>query len=112
MYSHLSYIFKTAHTRKIAKAHLGYIGNRPGKDGVVLERTLFGKGFGAYTPEQVRQLIDEAPKNTLFWRLILNPDPVLENPEKSLDLRALTADAVQWLAARLGTKETPREIPF
>ena len=112
MYSHLSYIRRSNHMRRQAKAHLGYIGNRPGRDGEELERTLFGKGFGAYTPEQVRQLIDQAPDNTLFWRLILNPDPVLENAGKSLDLRALTADAVKWLEKRLGTEELPRDIPF
>ena len=98
--------------RQRAKLHLGYIGNRPGKDGEVLDRTLFGKGFGAYTPEQVQQLIEQAPDNTLFWRLILNPDPVLENAGKSLDLRALTADAVRWLEKRLGTEKLPRDIPF
>src|SRR3954470_17621944 len=112
MYSHLSYIPRNSRSRQKAKAHLGYIGNRPGKDGETLSRTLFGRDFGALTPDEARALIDDAPANTLFWRLILNPDPILENPEKSLDLRLLTQEAVTWLETRLGTRELPRDIPF
>ena len=111
MYSNLNYIKRGKGIRQKAKASLGYIGTRPGKDGEKLVRELFGR-FGTYTPEEVARLIDEAPGNTLFWRFKLNPDPVLENPEKILDLRQLTRDALAWLEERLGTKELPRSLPF
>jgi hypothetical protein len=97
--------------RKQAIAHLGYIGERPGKDKEEIVRTLFGKS-GPYTREQVAEMIREAPDNTLFWRLKLNPDPVLENPEKLLNLEELTRDAVSWLERRLGKDNNPRNIPF
>lgn len=51
--------------RKQAITHLGYIGERPGKDKAEIVRRLFGKG-GPYTKEQVAEMIREAPDNTLF----------------------------------------------
>src|SRR6478672_4504887 len=101
MFSELNYIHRSKTMRTQAKHHLGYIGERPGKDKADIIRSLFGKG-GKFTKEQVEQMIEDAPDNTLFWRLILNPDPVLENPEKILDLRQLTNDAVRWLEKRIG----------
>jgi hypothetical protein len=97
--------------RKQAITHLGYIGERPGKDKAEIVRRLFGKG-GPYTKEQVAEMIREAPDNTLFWRLKLNPDPILENPEKILNLEELTRDAASWLERRLGKDGNPRNIPF
>jgi hypothetical protein len=82
-----------------------------GKDGEVVQRRLFGRDLGEQSEEQVRQSITEVPDNTLLWRLILNPDPVLESPDKTLDLRHLTRDAVKWLEERLGTKDNPRDVP-
>src|SRR3954452_6479658 len=97
--------------RKQAKDHLGYIGERPGKDKAEIIRTLFGKG-GKLTREQVEKMIEEAPDNTLFWQWILNPDPVLENPEKVLNLEEITRDAITWLEKRIGKDGNPRNIPF
>jgi hypothetical protein len=111
MYSNLNYIKRGKGMRQKARTSLGYIGTRPGKNGQKLVRELFGR-FGNYTPEEVARMIDEAPDNTLFWRFKLNPDPVLENPEKILDLRQLTRDAMGWLEERLGTKEETRSLPF
>src|SRR5438270_9711191 len=99
MFSELNYIPRGKTMRTQAKKHLGYIGERPGKDKADIIRSLFGKG-GKFTKEQVEKMIEDAPDNTLFWRLILNPDPVLENPEKLLNLEELTRDAVSWLEER------------
>src|SRR4051794_14862885 len=55
-----------------ARAVVQYNGTRPGKDGEEIIRTLFGHD-GTLTEEQVQRLIDEAPKNTYFWNLILSP---------------------------------------
>ena len=112
MYTNFNYINKGKHERKQAKAYLEYIGSRPGKDKAVMERVLFGNGGPRLTPEQVTRLIDESPDNTLFWRLKLNPDPALENPEKLLDLRDLTINAVRWLEMRLGQEGMARSLPF
>src|SRR5689334_14908334 len=111
MFSEFNYIHRSKTMRTQAKHHLGYIDERPGKDKATIIRSLFGKG-GNYTREQVEQMIEDAPDNTLFWRLKLNPDPVLENPEKILNLEELTRDAVSWLERRLGKNGNPRNIPF
>jgi hypothetical protein len=84
-----------------AKATLGYIGHRVGKEKEKMDRTLFGHG-GALTDEQVERMIDEAPGNTYFFRLILSPDPNGENQERNLDLWKLTKDIVELLEQRLG----------
>jgi hypothetical protein len=111
VFSEFNYIPRGKTMRKQAKTYLSYIGERPGKDKADIVRTLFGKGR-TYTREQVEKMIEDAPDNTLFWRLKLNPDPVLENPEKILNLEELTRDAVSWLERRLGKDGNPRNIPF
>jgi hypothetical protein len=89
-----------------AKATLGYIAHRVGKEKEKMERTLFGHG-GALTDEQVERMIDEAPDNTYFFRLILSPDPNGENQERNLDLRKLTKDIVEFLEKRLDRENLP-----
>src|SRR3954452_6428124 len=100
MYSHFNYIPHNQHARKAAKKTLGYNETRKGKDGVEIERKLFGKG-GPLTREQAEQLIKNASKNTYFFRWILSPDREEENAEKMLDLWRLVQDGVTWLEERL-----------
>jgi hypothetical protein len=89
-----------------AKATLGYIAHRVGKEKEKMERTLFGHG-GPLTDEQVERMINEAPDNTYFFRLILSPDPSGENQERNLDLWKLTKDIVEFLEQRLGRENIP-----
>src|SRR3954451_6844367 len=89
-----------------AKETIGYIAHRVGKEQEKMERTLFGHG-GALTDEQVERMIDEAPNNTYFFRLILSPDPNGENQERNLDLWKLTKDIVEFLEQRLGRENLP-----
>src|SRR3954466_11058115 len=89
-----------------AKATLGYIAHRVGKEKEKMDRTLFGHG-GALTEEQVERMIDEAPDNTYFFRLILSPDPNGENKERNLDLWKLTKDIVEFLEQRLNRENLP-----
>jgi hypothetical protein len=102
----LKYIPRGKEARAEAKATLGYNARRPGQEAEQVERKLFGHG-GVLTPEQTDRMIDEAPNNTYFWKLIISPDPKSENPDKNLDLRQLTTEMIEWLEARLD-----REIPF
>src|SRR4051812_33281551 len=83
MYSNFNYIPPNKHARKAAKKTLGYNQTRKGKDGVEIERKLFGKG-GPLTREQVEWQIDNAPENTYFFRWKLSPDPKEENANKPL----------------------------
>ncbi len=106
MFSEFNYIPPGKQAKNIAKASLGYIGNRPGKDLEEAARILFGN-IGTLTKEQAEQLIDEAPKNTYFFRLIISPDPKSENKQKNLNLWQLTRQIVQYLEEKL-----EREIPL
>jgi hypothetical protein len=100
VYSHVNYITHNKHARGAAKATLGYNETRKGKDGEDIERTLFGK-TGPLTREQAEWLIENASKNTYFFRWILSPDLKDENGEKNLDLWQLARDGVAWLEERL-----------
>ena len=89
-----------------AKEKLDYIAHRVGKEQERMDRILFGHG-GALTEEQVERMIDEAPDNTYFFRLILSPDPNGENQERNLDLWKLTKDIVELLELRLDRENLP-----
>jgi hypothetical protein len=109
MYSHFNYIRRGRRPAKQqALATLIYNGCRPGKDREELQREYFGHG-GTLTPEQAIRMIAEASPNTLFWRLILNPDPLIEDPDRDLNLQELTTEMVQWLERRIGRVG---QIPF
>ncbi len=47
-------------------------------------------------------MIDEAKRGTLFYRLILSPDPSREDTDKDLDLTNLTLDTILALEERIG----------
>jgi hypothetical protein len=44
------------------------------------------------------QFIDEAPKGTKFRTVIINPDPVNENPDQDLDMREIARINMQTIA--------------
>jgi hypothetical protein len=100
VYSHFNYIPHNKFARAKAKATLGYNETRKGKDGEEIERKLFGNQ-GTVTREQAEWLIENASKQTYFFRWILSPDVNEENGEKDLDLWQLARDGVRWLEERL-----------
>ena len=102
----LNFIPRGKTAKAQAKETLGYNGTRPGMEEEEIDRQLFGHG-GEYTSDQALQMIDEAPANTYFFRMIVSPDPNTENKDKNLDLRLLTTQMVEWLEGRLN-----RQIPF
>jgi hypothetical protein len=79
------------------KASVRYIQHRPGRDGERLSRQLFGVD-GALTREEAYELIDEADKGTIFFRLIISPDPRREDSDRDLDLRDIADQAMFALA--------------
>jgi hypothetical protein len=85
-----------------AKAKLAYIG----RDKEETPRELFGHD-GVFTKEQAEEMIDNAPKNTYFWSLILSPDRKTENIEKKLNLRKLTKEFIEFLEVRLNRPNIP-----
>jgi hypothetical protein len=101
-------IVKTSYTksRAGAKAHIRYIQHRPGKDGSKIRRTLFGHD-GVMGRQQAYRMIDAAGKGTVFFRIMISPDPTLEDTQKDLHLWEITEQTMLRLEERL-----QKEISF
>lgn len=97
-----NYVKSGAGEKGRAKATIRYIADRPGKDKEKTARELFGPD-GKLSKEQARRMIDEAAKGTLFYRLIISPDPRREDSHKDLNLSELTIQTIAELEDRLKT---------
>jgi hypothetical protein len=80
-------IVKATYTRSKggAKAAIRYIEHRPGREGEKVKRELYGAD-GVMERLQAYQMIDDAEKGTIFFRLVISPDPATEDTEKDLHL--------------------------
>jgi hypothetical protein len=85
-----------------AKDNVRYIQHRPDKDKEAVMRPLFGSD-GAMTRLEAYQFIDDAPKGTKFFTIIINPDPDKEDTHKDLDMRAITMTTMQTIEEIVGT---------
>jgi hypothetical protein len=83
-----------------AKASIRYIESRPGKEGKRLTRALFGAD-GVMTREQALGLMDEVKKGSLFYRLVVSPNPCVEDSRRDLPLWEITQQIMQTLEERL-----------
>ncbi len=94
-------IVKANYTRKgrSAKASVRYIENRPGREGAKIRRTLFNAD-GKVERREVYTMIDQADKNSYFFRLVISPDPKREDSDKNLSLREITERTIQSLEDR------------
>jgi adenylate kinase len=97
-----NYCKKGVNERKIAKANIYYIQNRPGRDKERLTRTLFGPS-GTMGRHEGYQFVTEAPKGTYFYRLRLSPDPKREDVKRDLNMHKLTRHMMKRLEKRLTT---------
>ena len=97
-------IVKASYTKKSggAKASIKYIEHRPGKDGVKINRILFGVD-GAMGRYEANKMIDEAEEGSIFYRFIISPDPNKEDNEKDVYLREITEKTMHELEERLQT---------
>src|SRR5919107_4586300 len=77
-----------------AKDNVRYIQHRAGKDKERVMRPLFTSD-GPMTRLEAYQFIDEAPKGTKFFTIIISPDPATEDTHKDLDMRAITITTMQ-----------------
>ncbi len=95
-------IVKATYTkqRSGAKASIRYIEHRPGKDGEKITRTLFGSD-GAMGRYQANRMIDEAEKGSIFFRIVISPDPTREDTKQDLHLREVTEKTMQTLEERV-----------
>jgi hypothetical protein len=83
--------------RTIAKETLSYMECRPGENKEEMTRTFFSWG-GELSEEQGMGIIDNAPKGTRFWRIMVSPDPKTEDTKKDLDLWQITKYTLSYLA--------------
>jgi hypothetical protein len=97
-----NYVRRNRKAKARARATVRYIQSRPGKDGEHLTRQLFGQD-GELTLEKAFEMIDEAGKGTIFYRLVLSPDPKTEDNLRDIDLRDLTTQVIQKLEEHLKT---------
>jgi hypothetical protein len=85
-----------------AKDNVRYIQHRAGKDKERVMRPLFTTD-GPMTRLEAYEFIDEAPKGTHFYTVIINPDPEKEDTYKDLDMRQIAITTMQTIAAIVDT---------
>ena len=76
-------------SRGAAKASVRYITHRPGKDGRATVRSIYGID-GEVTKTDAYQMIDEAKRGAVFFRIVISPDPEKEDTLKDLYLWQIT----------------------
>jgi hypothetical protein len=77
-----------------AKDTVRYIQHRTGKDNERVMRPLFTTD-SPMTRLEAYQFIDEAPKGTKFFTIIISPDPATEDTNQDLYMRAITRTTMQ-----------------
>ena len=82
------------------KAHLRYITHRRGSDGKIITRALFD-GYGLTEKRTFYEAIDSAKRGTLFYKIMISPDPSREDTNKDLDLQHITRQTILSLEKRL-----------
>ena len=85
-----------------AKENVKYIQFRKGKDREGITRTLFGSD-GPMERLEAYQFIDDAPKGTKFYTIIISPDPQREDNERDLDMEQIAYTTMQTVEERVKT---------
>jgi hypothetical protein len=87
-------------SRNVAKKALRYMQHRPGKDGEKIIRTLFNPD-GELTRKEAYSIVDEAQKGSMFFRIVISPDPENEDKGRDLYLWQITEQTMLKLEDRL-----------
>jgi hypothetical protein len=95
-------IVKATYTKSstAAKAHIRYMQHRAGRDGAKITRELSGAA-GAMGRQEAYQLIDAAEQGTVFFRIVISPDPEREDTHKDLHLAEITTQTMLTLEERI-----------
>lgn len=106
-------VVKIKYTRSTnrVKAHLRYIIHRPGRDGEKQTRQLFSENYTTLEKQRAYELIDTAPKGTIFFKIMLSPDPKREDTRRDVDLWSVTDKAMQRFKKLLG-EERAKQFQF
>jgi hypothetical protein len=97
-------IVKATYTKSsgAAKAAIRYIEHRPGREGEKVKRELYSSD-GSMERGEAYQMIDDAEKGSVFFRIVISPDPQTEDTERDLQLGEVTAQTMLTLEERLPT---------
>ena len=76
-------------SRQAAKKSVRYFTHRPGNDKRQTSREILGID-GVLEKHQAYQMIDRAAKGTVFFRIVISPDPQKEDSKKDLYLQSIT----------------------
>jgi hypothetical protein len=87
-------------SKEAAKATIRYIQHRTGKAGARVNRTLFGLD-GALERNVAYRMIDRADKGSIFYRIIISPDPETEDTRQDLSLRDVTEQTMHALGTHI-----------
>src|SRR5919199_3883317 len=98
---------KYTRSRDAIKAHLRYIVHRPGKDMQKPTRELFQHNYLSVTKQYAYDLINGAPRGTVFYKMTINFHPHKEDTHKDLDLHFIASLTVREMQNRIG-----RYVPF
>ena len=98
---------KYTRSRDAIKAHLRYVVHRPGKERERLTRELFQHNYLTVSKQYAYDLINTAPRGTVFYKMTINFHPVKEDTRKDLDLQHIASLTVREMQERIG-----RSVPF
>jgi len=93
--------------RNAIKAHLRYIVHRPGKELERPTRELFQHNYLSVTKQEAYDLLNAAPRGTIFYKMTINCHPQREDTHKDLDLQYIASLTVREMQLRIG-----RMVPF
>jgi hypothetical protein len=95
-------IIVTSYTRikKEAKRTIRYMAHRCGKEKQKVTRQIFGID-GVLEKYHAYQMIDEARKGTVFFRIVISPDPKKEDTKRDLYLWQIIEQTMLTLEERL-----------
>src|SRR4051812_27248033 len=92
---------KYLQARPQLKRHLRYITHRRGGEEGGVTRQLFGSA-GMTDKRSIYERIDVAPRGTVFYKFMINPDPKREDTYKDLDLEHMARQTILVLERKLG----------
>ena len=99
-----NYIQPGKDERKLAKANIRYIQERPGRDKEKLTRTLFDNTDFIGRHEAYQFIDDAAKQRRYFYRFKFSPDPAKEDGKQDLPMQKLTRSMMRSLEKKLKTQ--------
>jgi hypothetical protein len=91
---------KYTKSRRKIKAHIRYITHRPTREGERRARALFDRG-GAIEKTDAYKFIDQSPRVTRFYKLVISSGPKTEDIGNALDLWQIAKRTLSALEERL-----------